>query len=391
MLTNWLQRYLSKKVKTDNRVQLGILSGKVGLASNLVLFAIKLLAGVLSGSISIITDAMNNLSDTASSILALFGFYAAAKPADQEHPYGHERYEYISGLLISLVIIFVGGQFLVSSIDRIIHPGTLKMNPLIVILLLFSIIAKLFQGKFYQVIADAIHSNTLKGVAQDSFNDVYSTIVVLLASLVEYWLDWKVDGIAGAVLAIFIIFSGLQMIHHSINDLLGIRPDEDAIRKMIGLLDQYEMIVGYHDLLVHNYGPNQTHATIHIEIDDSWSLSRAHQLIDQIEKRFLEELDVELVCHVDPIAIQNERHTKVYQQIKAILKSYSMNLKFHDFRIVENNDRPLIQFDIVVPSSSSETNETLLKSITHDIHTQIGDYDVEIDFDRLYILEDVQK
>lgn len=391
MLSKWLQKYMKFHNHSDNRTQMGLLSGKVGLVSNLLLFVIKILAGLISGSISIITDAMNNLSDTASSILTLFGFYAAAKPADKEHPYGHERSEYISGLLISLVIIFVGGQFLITSINRIFNPTNLQMSPLIVALLVISIAAKIIQGFFYQTIAKEIKSNTLLGVAQDSFNDVYSTLVVLVASIIESMTDWNIDGFAGAFLAVFIMYSGIQMIRKSIDDLLGIRPSEDELIAMRDLLERFDSIVGYHDLLVHSYGPKKTFATIHIEIDDSWSLNQAHNLIDKIEKKFLEELDVELVCHMDPIAVHNEEHTRIYQEVKQILKTYFLNLRFHDFRIMETNENQTIQFDVVISDDTKQTDDELLAAITKNIHQQIGPYDVDIEFDRLDLLKEVEE
>lgn len=369
--------------KEERRQRVGVLSGRVGLVSNLFLFGIKLVAGLMSGSISIVTDAMNNLGDSASSVITLLGFRAASKPADKEHPFGHERSEYISGLIISIIIIYVGLQFLSTSINQIMHPTPLNTSTLVFVLLIVSIVIKVLQGQFYRKMAKEIQSNTLQNSAQDSINDVYITTMVLVSSLLETWTGWQIDGYAGALLSIFIIYSGIQAIRDSIDDLLGKRPSKVEIRQMKDLLEQYDNIVGYHDLLVHSYGPNQTFATIHIEIDDSWNLTRAHHLIDCIEEDFKHKLGVELVCHLDPIAIQNEHDTAIYRQVKAILKDF--NLKFHDFKV----EHQTILFDVVLPDNPRLTEAALFMQIEQKIHEQIGNYEVKIIFDRLDLLKEV--
>jgi len=383
MFNKFINQMTNANNKEERRQRVGILSGRVGLVSNLFLFVIKLIAGLMSGSISIVTDAMNNLGDSASSVITLFGFRAASKPADKEHPFGHERSEYISGLIISIIIIYVGLQFLSSSFNQIMHPTPLNTSALVFGLLIVSIVIKVLQGQFYRKMAKEIQSNTLQNSAQDSINDVYITTMVLVSSLVETWTGWQIDGYAGGLLSLFIIYSGIQAIRDSIDDLLGKRPSKVEIRQMKDLLDQYDNIVGYHDLLVHSYGPNQTFATIHIEIDDSWNLTRAHHLIDCIEEDFKHKLGVELVCHLDPIAIQNEHDTAIYRQVKAILKDF--NLKFHDFKI----EHQTILFDIVLPDNPQLTDDALFMQIEQKIHEQIGNYEVKIIFDRLDLLKEV--
>lgn len=389
MFNHLIEKFLAKQTNEEARMRLGIVSGRVGLVSNLLLFIIKLIAGTMSGSISIVTDGMNNLGDSASSLLTLFGFRAASKPADKEHPYGHERSEYITGLLISVIIIYVGIQFFTSSIQQILNPTSLNASPIVFALLVMSIIAKMMQGNFYRTAAKSIHSNTLHGAAQDSINDVYVTTIVLISAMVETFTGWQIDGSAGALLSIIIVYSGIQVINDSINDLLGTRPSKEEIHEMKELLDQYDSIVGYHDLLVHNYGPNKTFATIHIEIDDSWDIKQAHRVIDDIEVDFVEKLGVELVCHVDPIAIQNEEHTAIYRQVKQILKSFNLALTFHDFKVERIDNENHITFDVVVPDNVEETNDVLLRMIQEKIHQQIGCYELIIEFDRLDLLKEV--
>lgn len=386
-MKKWIDNYLNKQLEKKNRSQAGIFSGKIGLFSNLLLFLIKLGAGWISGSVSIIGDAVNSMADFASSILTLVGFHMAAKPADKEHPYGHERSEYIIGLVVSMGIMFVGFQFLLNSIQRILNPEPLSSTPLVFVLLVISVVIKLSQGYFYKRVSNTIHSNAIEAAAQDSYNDVYTTLVVLGASIIEVLFGWQIDGYAGVLIALYILYNGVQIIRESINDLLGPRPNEQEIEEITQFLDNYTAIVGYHDLLLHHYGPNKTFATIHIEIDDSWSLTEAHHLIDNIERDFKEQLGVELVCHLDPIAIQNEEQTNIYKHVKGILQSYQLNLKFHDFRVEEKNGTATIRFDLVVPDSLEKTNQALYFSIQKRIQEEIGDYEVAIEFDRLYLLK----
>ena len=389
MFNKLIKNYASQSTKEEARTSIGIIAGRVGLVSNLLLFAIKVIAGSISGSISIITDGMNNLGDSVSSLGTLFGFRAAAKPPDKEHPYGHERSEYISGLLISVIIIFVGGQFFLSSIEQILNPSELNATPLVFVLLIVSIIAKIIQGGFYRTAANSIHSNTLHGAAQDSTNDVYITLIVLLSSVIETFTGWQIDGYAGAILSLVIVYSGIQAILASIDDLLGTRPSKKEIIEMKKLLDAYDSIVGYHDLLVHRYGPNQIFATIHIEIDDSWDIKKAHKVIDRIEIDFEEKLGVELVCHIDPIAIQSEHDTAIYRHIKQILKTLHLELKFHDFKVENAGESSTIFFDIVLPDNIPQSDEELFKIIERKIHQKIGNYKVKIKFDHLYLLKEV--
>lgn len=387
MFSHWIDHYIKAHPAKDPRTQVGVLAGVIGFFSNLFLSLIKLFAGWVSGSVSIMTDAINSLSDTISSILTLVGFRAASKPADKEHPYGHERSEYITGFVMALIIIFVGFQFLITSVDRIFNPSPLQTNLVIVSLLVVSIVEKIIQGKFYQTSAKRIDSTTLQAAALDSFNDVYTTAVVLVASLVETATGWHIDGYAGTVLALFIIYNGIQTIRDAIDELMGSRPSVVELKKIRGEFDKYDEILGYHDFRMHQYGPNRVFATIHIEVDESWPLFRAHQLIDRIEKDFKENLGIELVCHPDPIAVRNPHHNELYRQVKSILKSHHLKLKFHDFQVEEEGKKTTLNFDIMVPEDSIILNEELYQQINNDVQSKMGDYQLEIEFDRLDILE----
>ena len=299
-------RFFLKRMKGNatDRTMIGKLAGYLGLLSNALLFVAKFLIGLSAQSVSIMADAINSLSDTASSFLTLIGFRIAAKPADREHPYGHERFEYISGFVVSLLITFVGFQFLKNAFEKIIAPEPIRLSPWLFIVLILSIGLKLWQGLMYRQLAKKIDSATLQANGQDSFNDVLTTVAVLLSALIEWGTGWRVDGYIGLLIALYILFSGIMMIRTFINELLGARPTEAEIREMEDRLDRYPTILGYHDLLVHNYGPKNRFASVHIEVNESWSLSQAHEVIDAIEHDFQRNLQVELVCHLDPVPIQ---------------------------------------------------------------------------------------
>ena len=387
MINFLIDRFEKRQPKnSDTRTAFGIFAGVVGLLSNLLLFVGKLLIGLISGSVSIMADAMNNLSDTVSSVLTLVGFYIAGKPADKEHPYGHERFEYISGMLVSLLITFVGFQFFMTSIERIKAPQSIKVTPVILIILVLSILIKVWQSVFYKRVAKKIDSNTLVATAKDSLNDVFTTIAVLVSATVEGVTGLKIDGIVGLVIACYIIFSGLQLIREFINELMGLRPDQAAIDQMKLYLSSVSEIVGYHDLLIHQYGPNKTFASVHIEIDDRWDLTKAHETIDEIELEFRQKLGVDLVCHIDPVNLYDQRQQFIHQELKKIIKGIDSELKGHDIRLVEHGGKPRILFDLVVPNQFKATDQELKIRIQEQVYRNIGDYPVEVTFDHNYLL-----
>lgn len=373
-----------KKITSAERTKKGILAGVLGLLSNLILFISKLTIGLFSGSVSIMADAINSLSDTASSILTLVGFKIAAKPADPEHPYGHERFEYISGLFVSIIITYVGFQFLETSIGKIIHPESLTLSPIIFIVLLFSIILKFAQGRMYVTIAQSIDSETLRATAKDSYNDVYTTLAVLLSAGIEWLMGWRIDGYVGFALAGYILLSGIMMLRDFVYELLGSRPTKKEILAMEKLLLSYENILGFHDLLVHNYGPSKKFASVHIEVDDSLDLNQAHKIMDIIEKDFKKTLDVELVCHLDPVPVNNENYREILKVLKKIIKETGEGLKLHDLRMIRNGKE--LQFDVVVPEKFNFSDEELERVLRVQIEERIGNYDLDITFDHNYLL-----
>ncbi|MGX7194916.1 cation diffusion facilitator family transporter [Enterococcus moraviensis] len=387
MINFLIDRFEKRKQKSsDMRTAFGIFAGVVGLLSNLLLFVGKLLIGLISGSVSIMADAMNNLSDTVSSVLTLIGFYISGKPADEEHPYGHERFEYISGMLVSLLITFVGFQFFMTSIERIKDPQSIKVTPVILVILVLSILIKIWQSLFYRRVAKKIDSNTLVATAKDSLNDVFTTIAVLVSATIEGITGLKIDGFVGLVIACYIIFSGLQLIREFVNELMGLRPNQAAIDKMKVYLSSVSEIVGYHDLLIHQYGPNKTFASVHIEIDDRWNLTQAHETIDEIEKKFKQQLGVDLVCHIDPVNLHDQQQQFIHQELKKIIKGINGELKGHDIRLVDHGDKPRIVFDLVVPNHFKATDQELRIRLQEQVYRNMGDYIVEVTFDHNYLL-----
>ncbi|WP_321388580.1 cation diffusion facilitator family transporter [uncultured Enterococcus sp.] len=370
----------------DPRTSFGIFAGIMGLISNLVLVIGKFSIGFISGSVSIMADAVNNLSDMISSILTLVGFYIAGKPADREHPYGHERFEYISGMFVSLMITFVGFQFLLTSVDRIRVPQSIGFSWVTLVVLLLSVFLKIWQGAVYRDIAKKINSDTLIAASKDSLNDVFTTIAVLISTAIEGATGLRLDGYIGGAIAIYIIFSGIQLLWGFINELMGIRPEQSEIDQMKEFLSSFEEIVGYHDLLIHQYGPNKIFASVHIEVDDRWDLNRAHQVIDQIEAVFKEKLGVELVCHVDPVNLYDEQQQFVHQQVKKIVAAIDPVLKAHDIRFVSHNEKDVLYFDLVVPNKYNKTDEDIMKIIQKNINESVGSCEINVTFDHNYLL-----
>lgn len=381
------------KFEQEKRVKSGIQTGFIGLLVNVILLIIKLVAGITAGSVSILVDAMNSLGDTASSLFTIGGFYVANKPADREHPYGHQRAEYISGLFIAVIILIVGFQFLLQSINRIFNPTSVYSSRLVLFLLIISILMKITLGLYYQNRSKqmVIQSNTVLALKKDSYNDALMTLVIIISYYIEIKFGWYIDGYVGAGVAIFILYSGFRSILDSSNDLLGSRPDVNLILRMQEVLDSFELPIGYHDLIIHKYGPNKVFATVDIEIDSRLSLIKAHKVIDEIEQEFEKQFNIKLVGHLDPIILDDEEQNKIYALVKNILKSYHSDFHFHDFRIKKYGNEKEIHFDVVVPTDIKETDQELHYKITSNIYREFNEYPIYIKFDRDYILDEVNK
>ena len=341
-------------MESKNREKIGIFAGIVGIVSNLLLVLIKIGIGLFSNSISILADAMNNLSDIASSVLTIAGFSLASKPADAQHPYGHARYEYISGLFVSLIVLFLGFEFLRNSWERILSPNSIKMNLFLIIVLLITIIIKILQGVFNYKMGKKIDSLTLLATAKDSMSDVFITSVVLISALIEYFLSWQVDGYIGCFVAGFIIISGVKSLFETIDELLGKLPSEKEIIRIEKKLAEFKGVLGFHDLMVHSYGVNKLYATVHAEVDASIEFLQAHELIDQIENDFLRDLCIHLLIHMDPVIIDNQEIKEMVQVIEGIVRNVDEELSIHDVRISLSKEHPKIIFDLVLKEGMDE-------------------------------------
>ncbi|OON97431.1 MAG: cation diffusion facilitator family transporter [Candidatus Epulonipiscioides saccharophilum] len=283
------------------RHQYGILSGEVGIVLNIILFILKLGIGIISGSLAIIGDAINNFSDFTSSIITIVSFKIAAKPADKKHPFGHARIEYISGLVISLFIVAIGFQILISSVQKIFVQEELVINAYSYVILTFSIFIKIWLYKFNTRIGNEIESNTILAAAKDSINDVYISLGILVSILVSEKIGINLDGYIGLLVAIFIIYSGVMLIKETIDPLLGEAPDELLVNNIKKKILSYEGVLGVHDLLIHSYGPNRIYVSAHVEVDSNVDINTSHDLIDGIEHYFIDDMGIEMVIHLDPI------------------------------------------------------------------------------------------
>lgn len=381
---------MSVNVKDNSRVNIGMRTGIIGLLANLFLLLIKLFAGITAGSVSILADAMNSLGDTAGALLTIIGFYISDKPPDNEHPYGHQRAEYISGLIISIIIMVIGFEFLMSSIEKIMDPVSVESSKLVFAILLFSVIIKLVLAIYYQVKNKKMQtkSTILKALIKDSLNDSLMTLVIIISYFFEIYFGQQIDGYIGAAIALYIIYSGIISIMEVANDLLGIRPSSELIQEMKEVLDSYDSIIDYHDLLIHKYGPTNSFVTVDIEMDSRWTLLEAHEVIDAIEEEFKEKFNSTTVCHLDPIVLDDDRQNEIYQLIKKSIKRRDEHFHFHDFRVINHENRKEIHFDLVVPRNIKDSDEELLDFVREILHEEYGDYKIFLKFDRYYLLDE---
>lgn len=368
---------------TDPKVRsaYGKLAGLVGILCNVLLFAGKLLVGILSGAVSVTADAMNNLTDASSSLITLLGFKLAERPADEEHPYGHARIEYLSALGVAALILIIGVELAKGAWDKILHPAAVTVSPVVVGVLIASILVKLWMSLFCKDLGRKISSKALEATAADSRNDVISTLAVLLSLLVGHFLHWNIDGYVGMVVALFIIWSGCTLAKETISPLLGESANEELVARLRDLILSHEGILGVHDLLVHDYGPGQCFASVHAEMDAQDDPLLCHDILDEVERDALQQLKVHLVVHYDPIVTNDEElnHMKalVVQEIAAIEPS----LTIHDFRMVRGVKHTNLIFDLVVPFHLQGRESEFRKRIEERVQFENRKYYTVITFE----------
>lgn len=363
----------------------GLLGSVVGVLCNLILFASKLAIGTLFNSISITADAINNLSDAGSSIITWIGFKLSSKPADEDHPFGHARVEYISGLVVSFLILLLGVELIKSSIDKILHPDPLSFSLIMIVVLILSILAKLWLSLFNRKLGNKIDSTSLKATATDSMNDVIATSAVLISILISYFTQLQIDGYMGFLVAVFIIYSGINLIKETISPLLGEAPTAELVSSIEQKISSYEGVLGFHDLVVHNYGPEKCFASVHVEVDASEDILKSHDLIDNIEREFSEALGINLVIHLDPIITDDVVSSTLQTLVSETVTSIHSDLSIHDFRAVQGATHTNLIFDVTVPPNLNISTKELAYQIDTLIRSQNTSYYSIITIDRNYI------
>lgn len=352
------------------RARIGKLSGAVGIICNCLLAAGKLIVGHMTSSMSITADGLNNLSDGASSIVTLLGFKLAEKPADRKHPYGHARIEYIAGLTVAVMILFIGLELGKSSVEKLINPEPIEFSFTAVWVLCASILVKLFMMLFNLKMGRKINSNTLLATAADSRNDVMTTSAVLAASIVEHFYDVRIDGVMGIAVSLFILYSGIKLAGETMSPLLGEGANPELQKQITDYINGCPMVLGCHDLMVHDYGPGRRYASIHVEIDKNEDPMACHARIDRMERECLKNYGTHLVIHYDPVVTDDPEVNSTKRLVNTIIKVRDGRLTIHDFRMVDDGESVKMSFDMILPEdlrgqeqSIKETVEKALNSL----------------------------
>ena len=352
------------------RSAVGKLSGIVGIICNIVLFALKLAVGTISGSVAITADAMNNLSDATSSVVTLIGFKLAEKPADEHHPYGHARYEYLSGLAVAGMILIIGFELGKSSVEKILAPTAVEFSIPVAVVLVSSILVKLWMSFFNRKLGNYISSTTLQATAADSRNDAISTTAVLVATLIELFTSWKIDGYMGLAVAVFILYSGINLARDTISPLLGENASPELRELIISVLADHPEILGYHDLMIHDYGPGQRFASMHVEMDQKADPLECHELIDNLERECLKLHRVHLVLHYDPVVTGDQEQDRIRNVVESILKQEDTRITVHDFRMVRGKGHTNLIFDVALPPERMKDKKNIKKRLDEALNAR---------------------
>lgn len=343
------------------------------------------MTGVLVNSVSMVADAVNNLSDAGNSIISLIGFVMSGKPADKDHPYGHARVEYVSCMAVSFVILFFGLSLLKSSFTKLLTPEPLAVGYVSVSILIISILLKMWMSLFYKKIAKIIDSDVLFANSRDSLNDVASTSAVLITSLIAMFTNINLDGYAGIVVSAFIIYTGIDIFRSTIDNLLGKTPDKALVNEISKKVLSYDGVMGIHDLVVHNYGPDSIFATVHVEVSVHDDILSSHDLIDNIERDFAKNMKINMVIHLDPVITDDVETNNLRNKVKTIINNIDSQLNMHDFRMVKGETHSNLIFDVVVPDSC----KIPIPQLVEEIEGKVKDIDENlfavITIDRNYI------
>ena len=370
---------------TEVRTRYGMLASVVGIFCNVLLFSVKLAIGLILSSLAVTADAFNNLSDAASSIISFVGVKMAGKPADAEHPFGHGRIEYIAALIVSFLVIEVGFTFFKSSISKIMHPEEITFDPVPFIILILSILVKLWMAFFNNKLGKRIDSKVMLATAADSLGDVITTSATVISIVICHFTSINVDAIAGLIVSGIVIWSGVSIAKDTLEPLIGQRVPSELYQKITDMVESYEGIVGAHDLIVHNYGPNRSMATIHAEVPNDVSIEASHEIIDRIERDAKKELNILLVIHMDPVEMRDEEVLELRDKTSHIVHALDPELHFHDFRVLKENEQKNLIFDLVVPDSYTEKDANrVMHQLIALLHEMEKNVDCTITLDRSF-------
>ena len=370
---------------TEVRTRYGMLASVVGIFCNVLLFSVKLAIGLILSSLAVTADAFNNLSDAASSIISFVGVKMAGKPADAEHPFGHGRIEYIAALIVSFLVIEVGFTFFKSSISKIMHPEEITFDPVPFIILILSILVKLWMAFFNNKLGKRIDSKVMLATAADSLGDVITTSATVISIVICHFTSINVDAIAGLIVSGIVIWSGVSIAKDTLEPLIGQRVPSELYQKITDMVESYEGIVGAHDLIVHNYGPNRSMATIHAEVPNDVSIESSHEIIDRIERDAKKALNILLVIHMDPVEMRDEEVLELRDKTSHIVHALDPELHFHDFRVLKENEQKNLIFDLVVPDSYTEKDANrVMHQLIALLHEMEKNVDCIITLDRSF-------
>lgn len=387
MITLFSSLFIRNKDDVESpsvRKAYGVLCGAVGILLNICLFAGKFFAGLISNSIAITADALNNLSDAGSSLITLIGFQMAGQKPDIDHPFGHGRIEYISGLLVSIAIILMGFELVKSSITKIIHPETIASDPLVIGILIASICVKIYMAVYNTSVSKKIDSAAMKATATDSISDSLATFVVLISTLVCKFTSVNIDGYCGIAVGLFILYAGYNAAKDTISPLLGQPPKKEFIEQIEALVNAHEGVLGIHDLIVHDYGPGRVMVSLHAEVDSTGNIMDIHDMIDNIEKELAKECHCEAVIHMDPVLVNDPLTDSLHSQIEELLHGLDKDLKLHDFRVVTGPTHTNVIFDVLLPFDFKMTDEEVVAFLSKEIHRMNDSYYAVIQVDKAY-------
>lgn len=387
-MTNFLIKHFipnASDVKSPAvRQRYGVVSSVVGILCNALLCTAKIAAGLLTGAVSIVADGINNLSDGGSCVVSLLGFKMAGKPADDKHPFGHGRIEYVAGLIVSFIIVLMGVELAKTSLDKIFHPEEISFSWITPAVLGISILVKLWMCFFNRKMGDKIDSAVLRATAMDSLSDVAATSSVLAGFVIGYWARVNLDGYLGVLVALFILYTGVSTAKGTLDLLLGEAPDPEFVKQIQQEVLSYPEIIGVHDLIVHNYGPGHSVVSLHAEVPCDVDILKIHDTIDNAERDLKKKFDCEVVIHMDPIITDDKETNEIHQKLSSIVRLLDSRVTIHDFRMVKGPTHTNLIFDIVVPHQFRLTDDQVVESLRQAVKALDARYEIVVNVDKAY-------